>query len=148
MTDSNDPLTNIQQALEAAEGKLKRIVEAFDHLDCGVFLYGADDRLVFCNARAREIYQGISDLLVPGMEYETLLREFYRRDLYLDGSWFLTARLPTAARSGFALISPHAKRQSSPSRRANSGYEACLTCRRTGIGSRMPTTNSRAFRAG
>ncbi|MCA3028013.1 MAG: EAL domain-containing protein [Rhodocyclaceae bacterium] len=84
MTDSNDPLTNIQQALEAAEGKLKRIVEAFDHLDCGVFLYGADDRLVFCNARAREIYQGISDLLVPGMEYETLLREFYRRDLYLE----------------------------------------------------------------
>ena len=84
MTDSNDPLTNIQQALEAAEGKLERIVEAFDHLDCGVFLYDADDRLVFCNARAREIYQGISDLLVPGMEYETLLREFYRRDLYLE----------------------------------------------------------------
>lgn len=84
MTESNDPLTNMQQALQAAEGKLERIVEAFDHLDCGVFLYDADDRLVFCNARAREIYQGINDLLVPGMDYETLLREFYRRDLYLE----------------------------------------------------------------
>ena len=84
MTNHNDLLTSTQQALHAAEGKLERIVEAFDHLDCGIFLYDAEDRLVFCNERAREIYQGIGDLLRPGTEYETMLREFYRRDLYLE----------------------------------------------------------------
>ncbi len=84
MSTSNDKLDQLERALSDAEGKFTRIVEALDHLDSGIFLYDAEDRLVFCNQRAKQIYAGISDMLVPGTPYESLLREFYRRDLHLE----------------------------------------------------------------
>jgi diguanylate cyclase (GGDEF)-like protein/PAS domain S-box-containing protein len=84
MTTQNNHHLELEQLLTKAEGKLARIVEAFDHLDSGLFLYDADDRLVFCNQRAREIYVGVTDLLVPGMMYADLLRAFHRRNLHLE----------------------------------------------------------------
>jgi diguanylate cyclase (GGDEF)-like protein/PAS domain S-box-containing protein len=84
MTLPDDQLLSLQQALAAADVKLVRLLEALDHLECGVFLYDAVDQLVFCNRRAKQIYEGISDLLVPGVQYEALLREFYRRDLHKE----------------------------------------------------------------
>ncbi len=84
MTHANDPTLALQQALSAAEGKLLRIVEAFDPLDSGVLLYSADERLVFCNRRAKEIYSSVSKLLVPGVQYADLAREYYRCDPQLQ----------------------------------------------------------------
>lgn len=74
----SDAVTTLIASLQAAEGKLARIVEAFDHLESGVVLYGPDDRLVFCNRRFREIYSEVADVLVPGMAYVDIARAFFR----------------------------------------------------------------------
>ncbi len=74
-----DPFAKLQSALQAAEGRLAQIFEAFDHLESGLVLYGPDDRLVFCNRRFREIYTEVADLLVPGVAYVEIARAFYRR---------------------------------------------------------------------
>ncbi len=66
-------------ALKDAEGKFDRLVEAFDHLESGVVVYGSDDRVMFCNRRFREIYSEIADLLVPGTDYADIVRAYYRR---------------------------------------------------------------------
>jgi diguanylate cyclase (GGDEF)-like protein/PAS domain S-box-containing protein len=77
--DQIDPFARIVAALQAAEGRLTQIVEAFDHLESGVVLYGPDDRLVFCNRRFREIYSEVADMLVPGVSYSDIARTFFRR---------------------------------------------------------------------
>ena len=74
-----DPHASLSAALQAAEGKLAQIVEAFDHLESGVVLYGPDDRLVFCNRYFRAIYAEVADVLVPGTSYADIARTFYRR---------------------------------------------------------------------
>ncbi|MEQ1516989.1 MAG: diguanylate cyclase, partial [Usitatibacteraceae bacterium] len=71
--------TELALALERVQGDYARIVEAFDHLESGVVLYGADDRIVFCNRRFREIYTEVADLLVPGTRYAEIARAFFRR---------------------------------------------------------------------
>lgn len=72
-------IISLQQALEKALGNHARMVESFDHLESGVVLYGADDRIVFCNRRFREIYSEVADLLVPGTQYADVARAYYRR---------------------------------------------------------------------
>ena len=72
-------IDSLQQRLEHAEGVHKRMVEAFEHLESGVVLYGADDRIVFCNRRFREIYREVADLLIPGTLYAEVARAFYQR---------------------------------------------------------------------
>ncbi len=76
-----DPFAVLTSALRAADGRLAQMVEAFDHLDSGLVLYGPDDRLVFCNRRFREIYADVADLLVPGTAYTDIARAFFRRVL-------------------------------------------------------------------
>ena len=78
-TSDTDALARLTVALHAAEGGLTQIVEAFDHLESGVVLYGPDDRLVFCNRRFREIYSEVADMLVPGVAYVDIARAFFRR---------------------------------------------------------------------
>ncbi|MEP7154778.1 MAG: EAL domain-containing protein [Betaproteobacteria bacterium] len=73
------PFAELAAAVHAAETRLAQIVEAMDHLESGVVLYGPDDRLVFCNRRFREIYSEVADLMVPGVAYADIARAFYRR---------------------------------------------------------------------
>lgn len=47
-------IASLQSRLDKAERNLNRMVEAFEHLESGVVLYGTDDRMVFCNRRFRE----------------------------------------------------------------------------------------------
>ena len=76
-----DPLARLTAVLQATEGRLTQMVEAFDHLESGVVLYGPDDRLVFCNRRFREIYYQVADLLVPGVAFAEIVRGFFKRAL-------------------------------------------------------------------
>ena len=78
-TDFAKFVQQLELAQQAVGRDLKQIVEAFDHLESGVVLYGPDDRLVFCNRRFREIYAEVSDLLVPGTPFEAILRALYHR---------------------------------------------------------------------
>ena len=79
VSEHTGPFARLTVALTAAEGRLVQIVEAFEHLESGVVLYGPDDRLVFCNRRFREIYSEVADMLVPGVAYGDIARAFFRR---------------------------------------------------------------------
>ena len=70
----------------AAETALRRaqtqLVEAIETVSEGFALYDADDRLVICNSRYREMYLGID--VVPGMAFEQLIRAAVERGLVAD----------------------------------------------------------------
>ena len=72
-------IASLQLRLDKALGTHAHMVEAFEHLESGVVYYGADDHIVFCNRRFREIYSEVADLLVPGTLYADLARAFYQR---------------------------------------------------------------------
>ncbi len=50
----------------------------------GVVLFGPDDRLVLSNVKYREIYPLISDILVPGVSFERILRAAAERGRFED----------------------------------------------------------------
>ncbi len=71
----------VEHALRDAQGDLADIIDALDHLDSGVVIYDKDDKLVLSNRRYREIYAGVTDLLVPGSSFTDISRAFYSRGL-------------------------------------------------------------------
>jgi len=58
--------------------------DAIESLTEGFALYDEDARLVMHNARYAEMNALVEDLLVPGLDYEILLREMVRRGGYAD----------------------------------------------------------------
>jgi signal transduction histidine kinase/ActR/RegA family two-component response regulator len=52
-----------------------RFRQAIDAIPDGFAIYDAEDRLVTCNARYRQIFPKIAGLMEPGVTFETLLRE-------------------------------------------------------------------------
>ncbi|WP_431854677.1 PAS domain-containing sensor histidine kinase [Azospirillum sp.] len=67
-----------RQALRAHE----LLVDAIESIADGFVLYDADDRLVLCNAKYRELYALSEDLIRPGTSFETILVEGARRGQY------------------------------------------------------------------
>lgn len=49
--------------------------EALDAMDAGIVLYDAQDRMVLCNRNFRALYPALAPQLVPGLRFESLLRE-------------------------------------------------------------------------
>lgn len=99
-------LALLAKQLEKAEKDLSHITEALDHLDAGVIMYDTDDKIVFCNHRALDIYSYVADLFVPGTAFVDILKGFYRRG-YLVGEHkseesYIDERL-TLRRSGVPL---------------------------------------------
>jgi adenylate cyclase len=59
-----------------------RLTDAIESISEGFSLYDADDRLVLCNSRYRELlYPGLSDTITPGMSFETIIRQAVDRGL-------------------------------------------------------------------
>jgi len=58
------------------------LVDAIESIADGFVLYDADDRLVLCNAKYRELYALSEDLIRPGTSFETILVEGARRGQY------------------------------------------------------------------
>ena len=58
--------------------------EALESITEGVVLFGPDDRLVLSNAKYREIYPLLSDILVPGISFEDILRAAAARGRFED----------------------------------------------------------------
>jgi diguanylate cyclase (GGDEF)-like protein/PAS domain S-box-containing protein len=77
-------IARIEALLRSAQSDLARIMEALDHLDAGVILYDASDRVVFCNKRAMEFYADVADLFVKGTYYVDILKGFYQRGYFLS----------------------------------------------------------------
>jgi PAS domain S-box-containing protein len=64
-----------------------RLVDAIESISEGFALYDVDDRLVLCNRRFREIlHLGEVDGVVPGMQFETIVRRCAERGLVKEAA--------------------------------------------------------------
>lgn len=66
------------RAIEAEQ----KLLTAIDSLEDGFVLFDAEDRLVLCNDKYREIYNLSNDLLVPGNKFEDIVRAAADRGQY------------------------------------------------------------------
>ena len=80
--DDAELIKTLRRELEQTRAWQSHILQALDHLQSGIVMYGPDDVLVFCNRRFREIYPEIADILVPGTPYSEIARAFYRREFH------------------------------------------------------------------
>jgi PAS domain-containing protein len=58
--------------------------DAIESLSEGFALYDDDRCLVMCNERYRQMNSAVADMLVPGLNWEILMREGARRGVYAD----------------------------------------------------------------
>ena len=72
---------SIDEALMEAGVARQRLQEAIEAIGEGFALWDAQDRLVLCNDRYHEFWRGLGEMVQPGVEYETLLKEVVRLDL-------------------------------------------------------------------
>jgi adenylate cyclase len=72
--------TNLKEILEARA----RLTEAIETISEGFSLYDAEDKLIVCNSRYRELFASHADVLVPGTSFETILRTATERGLIKD----------------------------------------------------------------
>jgi signal transduction histidine kinase/CheY-like chemotaxis protein len=72
--------TNIREIREARA----RLTDAIETISEGFSLYNAEDRLVVCNSRYRELLSPHADVMVPGTPFEAILRAATERGLILD----------------------------------------------------------------
>ena len=78
-----DALNAAAEDSARARATLEAAVEA---LQDGFVLFDADDRLVLCNARYREIYPRSAAAIVPGASFEEILRHGLARGEYADAA--------------------------------------------------------------
>jgi adenylate cyclase len=63
----------------------RRLREALESISEGFSLYDAEDRLVLCNRRYRELlYPGIEETVVPGTPFERIIRAAVERGLIVE----------------------------------------------------------------
>ena len=60
----------------------QQLLSAIGAIDDGFALYDAQDRLILCNQKYRDLYRLSADLLVPGNTFEHIIREGVRRGQY------------------------------------------------------------------
>jgi signal transduction histidine kinase len=62
------------QARHIADQVQRLFVDALEHIPSGLMLCDAEDRIVFCNSATRQYFPNVTELLVPGTPFETLVR--------------------------------------------------------------------------
>lgn len=67
---------------KAARRAEARLTDAVESIGEGFVLYDSDERLVTCNQRFRDIFDDISDVLVPGARWEDIVRRGVERGQY------------------------------------------------------------------
>jgi PAS domain S-box-containing protein len=60
------------------------LIEAIEAISEGFSLYDAEDKLIVCNSRYKELFASHVDALVPGTSFETILRTATERGLIND----------------------------------------------------------------
>ena len=72
-----------QKEQEAALTETRnQLVSSIEALSDAFALYDAEDRLVLCNSKYKEVYAISADLFVPGARFEDIIREGARRGQY------------------------------------------------------------------
>ena len=67
---------NLREVAEARQ----RLIDAIESISEGFALYDAEDRLVLCNSRYRELlYTGLATELTPGTTFEHIIRRSAER---------------------------------------------------------------------
>jgi PAS domain-containing protein len=74
----------LSDARDQATAARRRLTDALESISEGFFLYDADDRMVLCNSRYRELYPGMADVYRPGLEFEHMLRTVAERRIVAD----------------------------------------------------------------
>jgi signal transduction histidine kinase/CheY-like chemotaxis protein/HAMP domain-containing protein len=86
-------------AVEMEEANLKeireartRLTDAIESISEGFSLYDADDKLIVCNSRYRDLFASHADVMEPGTSFETIVRTAVDRGLIEDadghsGDW-------------------------------------------------------------
>ena len=78
LRDSLIESQRLDQERQRAEAEAQRaqaqLSEAIEAISEGFALYDADDRLVVCNSRFKEMYAGLAVEIQAGTQYETVLR--------------------------------------------------------------------------
>jgi PAS domain S-box-containing protein len=72
-----------REAQETARMLQERLIAAIEAVPDGFVLFDADDRLVICNQKYREIYERAAELMEPGTRFEDGLRAGVERGDYL-----------------------------------------------------------------
>ncbi len=91
-----------------------RFEDAIESLNAGFVMYDADERLVLCNRKYRELYHIPPELLCPGVKYEEVIRqtmladpEHFRKELAGESLDAFVARRMAAIRSSQAFPPQH-----------------------------------------
>ena len=74
----------LSDARDEATAARRRLTDALESISEGFFLYDADDRMVLCNSRYRELYPGMADVYRPGLQFEEMLRMVVERGIVAD----------------------------------------------------------------
>ncbi|MDR7152642.1 PAS domain S-box-containing protein [Hydrogenophaga palleronii] len=93
-----------EQDIARSEALLRGAIEAVDE---AFVLYDPDDRLVLCNEKYRSLYEGIRDVLLPGQQFEHIIRTSAERGFQVLGDESLDdwiAERMAAHRSGDAYF--------------------------------------------
>jgi adenylate cyclase len=72
--------TNLKEIREARA----RLTEAIETMSDGFSLYDADDKLIVCNSRYKELFISHSDVITPNTAFETILHTAVERGLIKD----------------------------------------------------------------
>ena len=99
--------------VEALGPTERRLIEALESISEGFSLYDADDRLVLCNRRYRELlYPGIEDTVVSGMPFEQIICGAAERGLITDAIGRVDAWVEERLERHRKPSDPHMQRRS------------------------------------
>ncbi len=83
----------IKHAEAAAHAARERLTAAIEALEDGFVLFDAEDRLILCNQRYRQMHAPISDLIRPGVHYGDILRAGLKQQIFseaigMEDAWY------------------------------------------------------------
>jgi signal transduction histidine kinase/CheY-like chemotaxis protein len=74
----------LSDARDAATQARSRLTDALESISEGFSLFDADDRMLLCNSRFRELYPGMADVYQPGLRFEQVIRTVAERRIVAD----------------------------------------------------------------
>jgi PAS domain S-box-containing protein len=89
-----------------------RLTDAIETISEGFSLYDAEDRLILCNSRYRELFASQADMYVPGTSFETILRTATERGLIKDAEGRPDAWIAERLARHHAASETHVQRRS------------------------------------
>jgi signal transduction histidine kinase/DNA-binding response OmpR family regulator len=76
----------LSDARDQATAARRRLTDALESISEGFFLYDADDRMVLCNSRYRDLYPALADIYQPGLRFEDMIRTVVERGIVADAA--------------------------------------------------------------